>query len=128
MLFNMPHLTTNFSDCIYLQNGYTPLHIAAKKNQMDIATSLLEYGARSNAESKNGFTPLHLASQEGHTDMVSLLLESGANANCYATVCCDVRGSIKLVLPYTQNVFISAKFHHFRYMQVASFTSLLCMF
>jgi len=53
---------------------------------MDIATSLLEYGARANAESKNGFTPLHLAAQEGHTDMVSLLLENGANSNCYATV------------------------------------------
>ena len=102
ILFNVSHLTTNFSDCIYLQNGYTPLHIAAKKNQMDIATSLLEYGARSNAESKNGFTPLHLASQEGHTDMVSLLLESGANANCYATVCWDFRGAIKLTLPYSQ--------------------------
>lgn len=34
------------------QNGYTPLHIAAKKNQMDIATTLLEYGARPDAESK----------------------------------------------------------------------------
>lgn len=68
------------------QNGYTPLHIAAKKNQMDIATTLLEYHADPNAESKNGFTPLHLASQEGHTDMASLLLEHKANVNCRAKV------------------------------------------
>ena len=36
----------------FFQNGYTPLHIAAKKNEMDIATTLLEYGAKPNAESK----------------------------------------------------------------------------
>lgn len=30
---------------------------------MDIATTLLEYGASANAESKAGFTPLHLSSQ-----------------------------------------------------------------
>ena len=35
-----------------LQNGYTPLHIAAKKNQMDIATTLLEFSAQPDAESK----------------------------------------------------------------------------
>lgn len=34
------------------KNGYTPLHIAARKNQIDIATTLLEYSANSNAESK----------------------------------------------------------------------------
>ncbi|KFM71125.1 Ankyrin-3, partial [Stegodyphus mimosarum] len=34
------------------KNGYTPLHIAAKKNQMDIASTLLEYGAKTNSESK----------------------------------------------------------------------------
>ena len=53
---------------------------------MDIATTLLEYHAEPNAESKNGFTPLHLASQEGHTDMASLLLEHKANVNCRAKV------------------------------------------
>ena len=37
---------------MFPQNGYTPLHIAAKKNQMDIATTLLEYGAKPNSESK----------------------------------------------------------------------------
>ena len=35
-----------------VQNGYTPLHIAAKKNQMEIATTLLEYKADPNTESK----------------------------------------------------------------------------
>lgn len=41
-----------FTKSADFQNGYTPLHIAAKKNQMDIATTLLEYGAKPNAESK----------------------------------------------------------------------------
>lgn len=68
------------------KNGYTPLHIAAKKNQMDIATSLLEYGARANAESKAGFTPLHLAAQEGHTDMAALLMGHQANLDAKAKV------------------------------------------
>ncbi|XP_008941659.1 PREDICTED: ankyrin-2, partial [Merops nubicus] len=60
-------------------NGYTPLHIAAKKNQMQIATTLLNYGAETNILTKQGVTPLHLASQEGHTDIVTLLLEKGSN-------------------------------------------------
>ncbi|OPJ75748.1 ankyrin-2 isoform B [Patagioenas fasciata monilis] len=46
---------------------------------MQIATTLLNYGAETNILTKQGVTPLHLASQEGHTDMVTLLLEKGAN-------------------------------------------------
>jgi ankyrin repeat protein len=48
---------------------------------MDIATTLLEYGANTNADSKAGFTPLHLSAQEGHTDMSTLLLEHQADPN-----------------------------------------------
>ena len=66
------------------QNGYTPLHIAAKKNQVDIARLLLDHGAKPNCESKNGYTPLHLASQEGHTDIVELLVQRKADVNCRA--------------------------------------------
>lgn len=64
-----------------LQNGYTPLHIAAKKNQMDIAVVLLQYGAETNILTKQGVTPLHLASQEGHADMAALLMEKGTQVN-----------------------------------------------
>lgn len=63
------------------QNGYTPLHIAAKKNQTNIALALLQYGAETNALTKQGVSPLHLAAQEGHAEMASLLLEKGAHVN-----------------------------------------------
>src|SRR5687767_1889399 len=53
---------------------------------MDIATTLLEYGAKTNSESKAGFTPLHLSSQEGHTDMTALLLQHQADPNARAKV------------------------------------------
>lgn len=46
---------------------------------MQIATTLLNYGAETNILTKQGVTPLHLASQEGHADLVNLLLEKGAN-------------------------------------------------
>ena len=34
-----------------LQNGYTPLHIAAKRNRKEIAAATLKHGAEPNAES-----------------------------------------------------------------------------
>lgn len=64
--------------CFCFQNGYTPLHIAAKKNQMEIATTLLEYGASTSAVTRQGITPLHLAAQEGNVDIVTLLLARDA--------------------------------------------------
>lgn len=63
------------------QNGYTPLHIAAKKNQMDITTTLLEYGAPTNTVTRQAITPLHLAAQEGNVDVVTLLLARDAPVN-----------------------------------------------
>lgn len=81
------------------QNGYTPLHIAAKKNQMDIGTTLLEYGADTNAVTRQGISPIHLAAQEGSVDLVSLLLAKHANVN----VCNKVEGqtSLSQFLPKT---------------------------
>ncbi len=68
------------------QNGYTPLHIAAKKNQMDIALSLLEYNASPDCCTRMEVTPLHLAAQEGNVDMCSVLLSKDAGVNASAKV------------------------------------------
>lgn len=64
-----------------MQNGYTPLHIAAKKNQKAIALALLQYEAETNVLTKQGVSPLHLAAQEGHAEMATLLLGRGAHVN-----------------------------------------------
>ena len=75
------------------------MHIAAKKNQIDIATTLLECHAKTNCESnagftsllsacqeghsacsasKNGLTPLHLCAQEDKVNFASVLVNSGS--------------------------------------------------
>lgn len=69
-----------------VQNGYTPLHIAAKKNQTKIALAVLQYGAETNILTKQGVSPLHLAAQEGHAEMASLLLGKGAHVNAATKV------------------------------------------
>lgn len=48
---------------------------------MEIATTLLEYGADTNAITRQGISPLHLAAQEGNVDMVTLLLARDATIN-----------------------------------------------
>lgn len=54
---------------------------------MDIGTTLLEYGADTNAMTKQGISPIHLAAQEGSVDLVSLLLAKNANVNMCNKVC-----------------------------------------
>lgn len=48
---------------------------------MDIGTTLLEYGADTNAVTRQGIGPIHLAAQEGSVDLVSLLLAKNASVN-----------------------------------------------
>lgn len=48
---------------------------------MEIGTTLLEYGADTNAVTRQGISPIHLAAQEGSVDLVSLLLAKNANVN-----------------------------------------------
>ncbi|KAG7279487.1 hypothetical protein CRUP_035873 [Coryphaenoides rupestris] len=57
------------------KNGYTPLHIASKQNQVGGGQQpVCSTGASANAESLQGVTPLHLASQEGRPDMANVNL------------------------------------------------------
>ena len=86
------HLTITFRrfNIDQADNGYTALHIAAKRNHQDLASLLLandrDPKKSTNRESRCGFTPLHLAAQEGNVDMVGLLLLNGADAEHKAKV------------------------------------------
>lgn len=59
--------------------GRTPLHQAAQKGQLVVATFLLDNGAEVNAKDSSGETPLHLATEAGHKAMVELLLDHNAD-------------------------------------------------
>jgi hypothetical protein len=78
------------------KNGHTPLHIAARKNQMETAATLLEYGALTKAESKAGFTPLHLAAQQVCSKHI-ITYKAKALTAVYPYVYTDFNGLIPLI-------------------------------
>jgi len=62
------------------KHGFTPLHIAASRNDIDLVRCLLAHGASIDARtSGHGRTALLIAAMSGFTDMVRALLEGGAN-------------------------------------------------
>ncbi|XP_011856971.1 PREDICTED: ankyrin-1-like [Mandrillus leucophaeus] len=60
------------------RTGFTPLHIAAHYENLNVAQLLLNRGASVNFTPQNGITPLHIASRRGNVIMVRLLLDRGA--------------------------------------------------
>jgi len=61
------------------QKGWTPLHYAATKGNVDIMRLLIESHAYLDAESPNGTTPLMMAAHYGTPMATKLLLEEGAD-------------------------------------------------
>uniref|UniRef100_A0A8K9WMI5 Ankyrin 2a, neuronal n=1 Tax=Oncorhynchus mykiss TaxID=8022 RepID=A0A8K9WMI5_ONCMY len=64
-----------------LQNGLTPLHVAAHYDNQQVALLLLDKGASPHATAKNGYTPLHIAAKKNQTSVASSLLQYGAETN-----------------------------------------------
>ncbi len=62
-------------------DGTTPLHWAARADDVDTAKLLTAAGANANAANRYGVTPLSLAAGNASGAMVRLLLEAGANPN-----------------------------------------------
>jgi ankyrin repeat protein len=61
------------------QKGWTPLHYAATKGNIDIMRLLIENHAYLDAESPNGTTPLMMAAYYSSPNAVKLMLEEGAD-------------------------------------------------
>ncbi|KAK1839847.1 ankyrin repeat protein [Colletotrichum chrysophilum] len=59
--------------------GRTPLYVACKNGNAELAETLLEKGADVAVSSNDGWTPLNAASSNSHVDVVKLLLEEGAD-------------------------------------------------
>jgi ankyrin repeat protein len=51
--------------------------LAAKFNHVEIATELLQHGAKLDREDTTGRSPLYMAASGGHADMLKVFLEHG---------------------------------------------------
>ncbi|MBY0545247.1 MAG: ankyrin repeat domain-containing protein [Gammaproteobacteria bacterium] len=61
--------------------GYTPLHWAARYDQVEIVKYLLSRGAPINHQNAGGNTPLYLAIYHGSEAVANLLIQEGANVD-----------------------------------------------
>lgn len=61
------------------QRKYTPLMVAAREGELEIARWLIERKADVNAVTRDGHTALMYACYNRNTDIVKLLLDSGAD-------------------------------------------------
>lgn len=62
-------------------DGTTPLHWAARHNDLKTAEALIKAGADVKAANRYGVTPMYLAAMNGSAPMLRLLLDSGVDPN-----------------------------------------------
>lgn len=60
-------------------NGWTALHHAAVKGDIESSLELIENGANVNAYSTSMKTPLHLAAYHNHPEIIQILVNAGAS-------------------------------------------------
>lgn len=61
--------------------GWTPLHIAARKGNYEVAKLLISKGVDVNAKADDGWTPLHWVAFNGNKELAELLIAKGADVN-----------------------------------------------
>lgn len=76
----------SYNNVFPLQNGLSPIHMAAQGDHMDCVRQLLQYNAEIDDITLDHLTPLHVAAHCGHHRMVKVLLDKGAKANARALV------------------------------------------
>ncbi|CAG06539.1 unnamed protein product [Tetraodon nigroviridis] len=78
---NVPEMITEDYLSDMEEEGFTPLHVAAKYGNMEVANLLLQKNACPDAAGKNGYTPLHIAAKKNQMEITTTLLEYGAPTN-----------------------------------------------
>ena len=61
------------------EEGWTPLHYAAREGQAQVVEVLIARGAEIDARDNQGMTPLHWAAERGQHELAGLLIDAGAN-------------------------------------------------
>jgi tetratricopeptide (TPR) repeat protein len=61
------------------EDGWTPLHTAVSRNDMDITKALVEAGANINRQTRQGYTPLMFATINGNDKLFTYLFEHNAS-------------------------------------------------
>ena len=75
-------LRNGFNGHLRDREGWTPLHRAAERGNLEILKKLLKEGADLHATNEiNGNNALMIASEEGHTEIIQELLKRGADVN-----------------------------------------------
>ena len=64
--------------CLAMNDGTTPLYVAALKGHTDAVKALLGGGANVNLTRNSGITPLYIAAVNGHIEAVKALIAAGA--------------------------------------------------
>ena len=62
-------------------DGTTPLHLAARRDDVQLAATLIKAGADPRTANRIGATPMFLAAENGSAMMIDLLLKSGVDPN-----------------------------------------------
>lgn len=88
-----------------LQNGLSPIHMAAQGDHMDCVRQLLQYNAEIDDITLDHLTPLHVAAHCGHHRMVKVLLDKGAKANARALVSASLMFTVIFSVILTFNQF-----------------------
>ena len=68
-------------DVVREEDGYSPLHLAARNGNTEMVETLLKCGAKIDRRNNNGHSPLHLAATMRRGEAVRVLFKYGADPN-----------------------------------------------
>ena len=97
-----------------MQDGRTPLHLAAAHGRSEAVDLLCRHGASVDVRDSDAYTPLDLAGHYGHREAAVYLLSWGARSGCIsvsAFFCMTVKQACQCVTAHWRTV-LHASWEH----------------